>query len=85
MWPGRSPGRAAGETRMSDLPIYTEAIHSKGRAALANAGLQTTLRNPATRFMERRDQVVEGFSEWEVYRTRAHEIKREALDHRGAG
>ena len=66
---------------MSDLPIYTEAIHSKGRAALANAGLQSTLRNAAARFTERRDNVVEGFSEWEAYRTRAHEIKREAIDH----
>ena len=66
---------------MSDLPIYTEAIHSKGRAALADSHLQSALRNATTRFMERRDQVVEGSSEWEVYRTRAHEIKREALDH----
>ena len=71
---------------MSDLPIYTddiytEAIHSKGRDALANDHLQSALGQASQRYATDRWPAVEAFAPWEAYRQRAHEIKQEAMDH----
>ena len=65
---------------MSDLPIYTESIHTNVRNALRNTSLRSALSKMAGHYAERL-QTIQADSMWETYRERAREIKKEAIDH----
>ncbi len=65
---------------MSDLPIYTESIHTNARNALRTTGLRSALSKMAGHYGESL-RTIQADSMWETYRERAREIKREAIDH----
>ncbi|MCZ6514732.1 MAG: LutB/LldF family L-lactate oxidation iron-sulfur protein [Acidobacteria bacterium] len=65
---------------MSDLPIYTESIHTNARNALRNTGLRSALSKMAGHYGESL-RTIQADSMWETYRERAREIKREAINH----
>ncbi len=65
---------------MSDLPIYTESIHTNARNALRNTSLRSALSKMAGHYGESL-RTIQADSMWETYRERAREIKREAINH----
>ena len=66
---------------MSGPEIHSDEIHEQGRKALADAHLQQALRDSTLRLYTKRLEAAHEVPGWERLRERAHEIKREAMDH----
>lgn len=66
---------------MSGPEIHSNEIHELGRKALADGHLQQALRDSTLRLYTKRLEAAREVPGWERLRERAHEIKREVMDH----
>jgi L-lactate dehydrogenase complex protein LldF len=66
---------------MSGAEIHSHEIHELGRQALLDSHLQEALRSSTRRLYTKRLEAAREVPGWEGLRDRAHEIKREVMNH----
>ena len=66
---------------MSDAGVYSNEIHELGNKALADAHLQEAYRSSTLRLYTHRLEAIAEVPGWERLRERAHELKREVMEH----
>ncbi len=66
---------------MGETGVHSAEIHSRAQAALNDAHLQQAYRDSTLRLYTHRLQAIQEVPGWEGLRERAHEIKRQVMEH----
>ena len=66
---------------MSDTGVYSNEVHELGKKALADAHLQEAYRSSTLRLYTHRLEAIAEVPGWERLRERAHELKRDVMEH----